>query len=272
MNREKPTLLYMMDTMMRRCFPLPQFATTDFKSVRLYHGGGREIIKQLAHQPVLPRRLFLRLCLVGGGRPRHLPPAGTLRARLEQPEKYGYLLDSAGTEAPLTRVECLDDDLNPVPQGEIGELAVSGPSVFRGYWERPEETEKVLRQGWLLTGDLAMKDQDGVIFIKGRKREMIKTGGVNVYPAEIEPVLEAHDAVVEAAVVGIPDKEWGEKVVACIIAKSPVTETELIDFCRDKLAVLQAAEADRVSRRISDARRQGGEARAGRMLSEAGAR
>ncbi|MGH6980860.1 MAG: class I adenylate-forming enzyme family protein, partial [Stellaceae bacterium] len=155
---------------------------------------------------------------------------------LEQPETYGYLLDSAGTEAPLTRVDCLDDDLNPVPQGEIGELAISGPSVFRGYWERPEETVKVLRNGWLLTGDLAYKDKDGVIFIKGRKREMIKTGGVNVYPAEIEPVLELHDAVVEAAVVGIPDKEWGEKVVAFVVAKSKISETELIDFCRDKLA------------------------------------
>ena len=158
------------------------------------------------------------------------------RLALDQPEKYDYLLDSAGTEAPLTRVECLDDDLKPVPQGEIGELAVSGPSVFRGYWERPEETVKVLRDGWLLTGDLALKDKDGVIFIKGRKREMIKTGGVNVYPAEIEPVLESHEQVVEAAVVGIPDKEWGEKVVAFVIAKSKIGETELIDYCRDKLA------------------------------------
>ncbi len=144
--------------------------------------------------------------------------------------------NSAGTEAPLTRIACLDDDLKPVPQGEIGELAVSGPSVFRGYWERSDETEKVLRQGWLLTGDLAYLDADGFIFIRGRKRDMIKTGGVNVYPAEIEPVLESHASVVEAAVVGIPDKEWGEKVVAFIVAKSPIGAPELIDFCRDKLA------------------------------------
>jgi long-chain acyl-CoA synthetase len=235
-NREKPTLLYMMDTMMQRCFPLRQFVTADFKSVRLYHGGGREIIKQLHTNPSFHAGFSFGYAsseaggLVTFRLPKHYDLA------LSEPEKYDYLLDSAGVEAPLTRVECLDDDLKPVQQGEIGELAVSGPSVFRGYWERPEETEKVLRQGWLLTGDLAMKDQDGVIFIKGRKREMIKTGGVNVYPAEIEPVLEAHDAVIEAAVIGIPDKEWGEKVVACIIVKSKVSETELIEFCRDKLA------------------------------------
>ncbi|HEX4112065.1 MAG TPA: AMP-binding protein [Stellaceae bacterium] len=235
-NREKPTLLYMMDTMMQRCFPLPQFAATDFSPVRLYHGGGREIIKQLRANPSFRAGFsFGYASSEAGGLVTFRLPVH-YRMALEQPDKYDYLLDSAGTEAPLTRVECLDDDLKPVPQGEIGELAVSGPSVFRGYWERPEETEKVLRQGWLLTGDLALKDRDGVIFIKGRKREMIKTGGVNVYPAEIEPVLESHAAVVEAAVVGIPDKEWGEKVVAFVIAKSPVTETELIDHCRNKLA------------------------------------
>ncbi len=162
--------------------------------------------------------------------------------------------------------------MKPVPQREIGELAVSGPSVFRGYCQRPEETVKVLREGWLLTGDLAMKDQDGVIFIKGRKREMIKTGGVNVYPAEIEPVLEAHDAVVEAAVVGIPDKEWGEKVVACVIAKLESLGDRADRFLSRQARVLQAAEADRVSRRISDARRQGGECELVEMLSKAGAR
>jgi long-chain acyl-CoA synthetase len=235
-NREKPTLLYMMDTMMQRCFPLPQFATTDFRSVRLYHGGGREIIKQLHANPSFHAGFsFGYASSEAGGLVTFRLPIH-YKLALEQPEKYDYLLDSAGTEAPLTRVECLDDDLKPVPQGEIGELAVSGPSVFRGYWERPEEEAKVLRDGWLLTGDLALKDENGIIFIKGRKREMIKTGGVNVYPAEIEPVLESHDAVVEAAVVGIPDKEWGEKVVAFVIAKSKLSETELIDYCRDKLA------------------------------------
>ena len=235
--REKPTLLYMMDTMMRRCFPLPQFATTDFSGVRLYHGAGsRDVIDTLRAQPSFRAGFsFGYASSEAGGLVTFRLPVHYALA-LEQPDRYGHLLDSAGTEAPLTRVACLDDDLKPVPQGEIGELAVSGPSVFRGYWERPDETGKVLRQGWLLTGDLASQDADGFIFIRGRKREMIKTGGVNVYPAEIEPVLEAHPAIVEAAVVGVPDREWGEKVVAFVIARSPVAEPDLIDFCRDKLA------------------------------------
>lgn len=236
-DHERPTLLYMMDTMMQRCFALPQFATTDFSSVRLYHGAAsHEVIDGLrAHPRFHAGFSFGYASSEAGGLVTFRLPAHYAMA-LDQPEKYGYLLESAGTEAPLTRIACLDDDLKPVPQGEIGELAVSGPSVFRGYWERSDETEKVLRQGWLLTGDLAYLDADGFIFIRGRKRDMIKTGGVNVYPAEIEPVLESHPSVVEAAVVGIPDKEWGEKVVAFIVAKSPIGAPELIDFCRDKLA------------------------------------
>ncbi|HEY5208337.1 MAG TPA: AMP-binding protein [Stellaceae bacterium] len=236
-NREKPTLLYMMDTMMRRCFPLPQFAATDFSTVRLYHGASqREVIDAMRAHPTFHAGFSFGYASseAGGLVTFRLPEH--YRKALEQPEQYGYLLESAGTEAPLTRVECLDDNLKPVPQGEIGELAVSGPSVFRGYWERPEEQAKVLRGGWLLTGDLAFKDPDGIIFIRGRKREMIKSGGINVYPAEIEPVLIACPMIADAAVVGVPDPEWGEKVVACVVAKSPCTEAELIDFCRDKLA------------------------------------
>ena len=123
-----------------------------------------------------------------------------------------------------------------MPVGEIGELAVRGPSVFQGYWERPEESAKVLRDGWLVTGDLSRRDAEGYIYLAGRKRDMIKSGGINVYPAEIEPVLARHPKIAEASVVGIADEQWGEKVVACVVAKAPVTETEIIDFCRDKLS------------------------------------
>ncbi|MDE3077544.1 MAG: AMP-binding protein, partial [Chloroflexota bacterium] len=118
----------------------------------------------------------------------------------------------------------------------IGELAVRGPSVFRGYWERPEETAKSLRQGWLVTGDLACKDEDGYIYLRGRKRDMIKSGGISVYPAEVEPVIRSHPKVAEVAVVGLPDPEWGEKVVACVVASEACSEAEVIDWCQGKLA------------------------------------
>ena len=98
------------------------------------------------------------------------------------------------------RTVVLDGWLKPVPVGEMGELAIRGPSVFQGYWERPEETAKTLRDGWLLTGDIGVKDKDGHLFIRGRKRDMIKSGGINVYPAEIEPVILSHDKIGRAHV------------------------------------------------------------------------
>ena len=236
-TRHRPSLLYMMDTMMRRCFTLPQFSDTDLSCVRLYHGAASsDVIDTLRGHPTWRGGFSFGYAsseaggLVSFRKPEHY------RMALEEPERWGHLIDTAGKEGPLTRIECLDDDLKPAPTGEIGELAISGPSVFKGYWEQPEETAKVLRGGWLLTGDLAFKDKDGFLFIRGRKREMIKTGGVNVYPAEIEPVLASHPKIAEAAVIGVPDREWGEKVVACVVAKSPCTEAEVIDFCRDKLA------------------------------------
>jgi len=235
-NRTRPTLLYLMDTMMRRCIALPQFADTDFGSARLYHGAGsRDVIDALRHHPSFRAGFSFGFAsseaggLVTFRLPEHYEKA------LSDP-RYEYLMETAGKEAPLTRVDCLDDDLSPVPLGEVGELAVRGPTVFKGYWERPEETAKTLRDGWLLTGDLAHKDKDGFIFIRGRKKDMIKSGGINVYPAEVEPVLMSHPKIAEAAVVGVPDREWGEKVVACVVAREPCTEAEVIDFCRDKLA------------------------------------
>jgi acyl-CoA synthetase (AMP-forming)/AMP-acid ligase II len=108
--------------------------------------------------------------------------------------------------------------------------------VFCGYWNRPAETEAVFRQGWLVTGDMAMKDADGFLYLAGRKRDMIKTGGINVYPAEIELVLLSHPKVAEVAVVGIPDAKWIEKVVACVVARESCSEEELLAFCADKLS------------------------------------
>jgi acyl-CoA synthetase (AMP-forming)/AMP-acid ligase II len=236
-DRERPTLLYMMDTMMRRCFPLPRFATTDFSTVRLYHGAAsREVIDTLRARPSFKAGFsFGYASSEAGGLVSFLLPEH-YRLALEEPERWGFLLTTAGKEGPLTRIECLDEALKPMPVGEIGELAISGPTVFRGYWQQPDETAKVLRDGWLLTGDLAYEDKDGFIYIRGRKRDMIKSGGINVYPAEIEPVLTSHAKIAEAAVIGVPDKDWGEKVVACVVARGPCTEAEVIDHCRDKLA------------------------------------
>lgn len=125
-----------------------------------------------------------------------------------------------------------------VPLGEIGELAVKGPQVMAGYWNRPEETAAVLKDGWLLTGDMGYMDENGYFYIVDRKKDMIIAGGFNIYPREVEEVLFEHPAIQEAAVIGVPDPYRGETVKAFVVLKQGVqtSEEELEVFCRQKLA------------------------------------
>lgn len=126
----------------------------------------------------------------------------------------------------------------PLPQGEIGEIAVKGPQVMKGYWNRPEETEQVLRDGWLLTGDLGYMDDEGYFYIVDRKKDMIIAGGFNIYPREIEEVLYEHPAVQEVVAAGIPDPYRGETVKVYVVLKegAVVTEAELNEYARKHLA------------------------------------
>jgi len=124
----------------------------------------------------------------------------------------------------------------------VGEIVVRGESVTPGYWNLPEETEKSIRNGWLYTGDLAVVDSEGYVNIVDRKKDMIVTGGENVYSTEVENVLYSHPAVLEAAVIGILDEKWGEAVHACVVLKDGMaaSERELIDFCKKDLARYKA--------------------------------
>jgi fatty-acyl-CoA synthase len=120
--------------------------------------------------------------------------------------------------------------------GEGGELLVRGPNVFPGYWRNPEATAAAFKDGWLATGDVVERDEEGYYRICGRLKDMYISGGENVYPAEIEEVLHEHPAVVEAAVVGVPDERWGESGVAFVVLTGDATEAELIEHCRERLA------------------------------------
>jgi long-chain acyl-CoA synthetase len=145
--------------------------------------------------------------------------------------------ETIGIPVPSTDVACLDDAGNPVPRGEPGELAVKGPQVMAGYWRRPDETEKVLKDGWLRTGDIATVDEDGYIRIVDRKKDMILVSGFNVFPNEVEEAIVRHPGVVEAAVVGVPDGASGEAVQAFVVRRDPnVTEAEVRRFCREHMA------------------------------------
>jgi long-chain acyl-CoA synthetase len=124
----------------------------------------------------------------------------------------------------------------PVAQGEIGEVLVRGPNVMLGYWNKPAQTAEALRDGWYHTGDLGYVDEADHVFLVDRARDMIVTGGENVYGTEVEEALYAHDAVLEAAVFGVPDERWGEAVHAVVVPRADVDPEALIAHCRSLIA------------------------------------
>jgi acyl-CoA synthetase (AMP-forming)/AMP-acid ligase II len=170
-------------------------------------------------------------------------PLGTMlleedQCRLEGPPELVRRINSCGRETLVTEVRVVDEEDKDVAVGEIGEIVIRGKNIMQGYWKDPELTAKALRGGWLHTGDLAEIDEYGYIYVVDRKNDMIITGGENVYPFEVEQVLYEHPAVLEAAVVGLKNKKWGEEVTAAVSLKqgTEATEEELIAFCRQRIA------------------------------------
>ncbi|MBI5967854.1 MAG: long-chain fatty acid--CoA ligase, partial [Deltaproteobacteria bacterium] len=145
---------------------------------------------------------------------------------------------SVGLPLPGLAIKIFDEQDREVPVGEIGEVVIRGPAVMKGYFNNPEATAETLKGGWLHTGDLGKMDEDGYFYILDRKKDMIICSGYNVYPREIEELLHTHPAVLEAAVIGIPDPKRGESPMAFVILKpgQKASEEELIRFCRDNLA------------------------------------
>ncbi len=143
---------------------------------------------------------------------------------------------------PFPDVDCrivdVADGVTEMPIGRAGELCIKAPEVMQGYWKRPKETELALRDGWLHTGDIAKVDQDGYFYIVDRKKDMIISGGYNVYPRDVEEVLFMHPQIKEAAVAGVPDAKWGETVAAFVVLKEGETASseEIREFCKQRLA------------------------------------
>ena len=147
---------------------------------------------------------------------------------------------TAGRPAPLARLAILDEEDRPAPPGTVGEIALRGPLVFQGYWNMPEETAWTFRNGWHHTGDMGRFDEAGYLVYAGRSpaKELIKTGGENVYPAEVERALREHEAVAEAVVIGVPDARWGEAIKAICEMRpgAPVEAEALIAFVGERIA------------------------------------
>jgi acyl-CoA synthetase (AMP-forming)/AMP-acid ligase II len=153
-------------------------------------------------------------------------------------EKQLRRLASAGRPALGTEVRIINEKGEKTAPGEIGEIVLRGEIVMKGYWKDPEATKEVLKNGWLYTGDMAEMDEDGYITIVDRKKDMIISGGFNIYPREVECAIERHPGVQEVVVIGVPDDLWGEAVKALVVPKpeAKLTEEEIIELCKSKIA------------------------------------
>jgi acyl-CoA synthetase (AMP-forming)/AMP-acid ligase II len=145
-------------------------------------------------------------------------------------------MGSVGTPMRGVELRLVDDELRDVPTGEVGEVVYRGPNVMAGYHGNEEATAEAFAGGWFHSGDLARLDEEGYLWLVDRKKDLIISGGENVYPAEVERVLREHPAVQDAAVIGVPHPRWVETPIAFVVTNTEVTEDELIAHCRDRLA------------------------------------
>ena len=210
---------------------VPEFAAADLSSVRFLICGGAPVPETLISRYGQRGIAFVQ----GYGLTETAPLALVLRA-----DEVSVKAGAAGHAVlPLSDVRLVDAENNPVAPGERGEICVRGPQVMAGYWHNREATDAVIDAGgWFHTGDIGQADQDGYVYVVDRLKDMVITGGENVYPAEVEAVLYHHPAIAEVAVLGTPHEQWGEAVTA-VVALNPgaaLTLEELSAFARDKLA------------------------------------
>ena len=213
------THVVMVPVMIQMVINDPSIADADMSKLQYVLYGGSPIAEAVLVQAMktLPNAQFSQ----GYGQTELAPIATMLRPEYHTTTgpKAGKL-KSAGQAAPSVEVRIVDKEGQTLPTGEIGEIAVKGPNAMKGYWNKPEETAKSLRNGWVHTGDAGYIDDDGFVFLVDRVKDMIVSGGENVYSAEVENAVMNHPAVEQVVVVGIPSEKWGEQVHAEIILKS----------------------------------------------------
>jgi len=235
-ERERVTHIFIASPLLASLLEYPQLNKYDFKSLRRVLIGGSATPEELLKQAIAT---FGNIFINGYG----LVEQGSLTfllqedMALEGPEKKKRLR-SCGKEALNVRVRVVNEEEQDVPPGEVGEVISQGDNVMKGYWKMPEMTAETLRGGYLHTGDLATVDEEGYIYLMGRKKDTIISGGRSIYPTEIEEVIYHHPSIAEVAVIGVPDKELGEAIKAIVVLKGgkKATEEEIIDLCRQNLA------------------------------------
>lgn len=233
---EKVTRLFLVPTMVNRIVNHPDVGKYDLSSLRSVVYGAAPMAPAVVEKAI---NLFGPIVAqgFGAGETTSFVCVLTEQDHVDALKHNPARLASCGRCYFETDVQVLDDDGHPVKPGEVGEIVVKGPDVMMGYFNAPEITEGAMRDGAYLTGDLAVVDDEGYISIVDRKKEMIISGGFNVYPSEVERVLYKHDAVYEAAVIGVPDEEWGEAVKAVIVLKpgASFSVEEAMEYCRETL-------------------------------------
>ncbi|WP_407474881.1 AMP-binding protein [Sulfitobacter sp. PM12] len=200
--------------------------------------------------PISPSRLEQALKFFGsvflqGYAQTEVPLQITILRREDHDPARPELLASCGHPTAAVQTAILDEDDQPVARGEVGELCIRSPMVMDGYWKRPEETAETLRSGWLHTGDMAREDDGGYLYLVDRKKDMIISGGFNVYPREVEDTLSSHPDVANVAVVGVPHDKWGEAVTAVVVQREGCTidSAALSSFVKDKKGPIYAPKA-----------------------------
>ncbi len=237
-QRRKVTNMFMAPAMIKRLITSPDIDNYDLSSLKCIHYGGA---------PIYVEDLKAAVKKLG-------PIFVQLFGQAESPMTISYLrkeehlldgtmeqmkhLTSAGIPRTDLEVKIFDENDQELPPGEMGEIVVRGEVVIKGYWRDPKTTAETLRSGWLHTGDLGIMDEKGYIYILDRAKDMIISGGENIYSREIEDVILNHPAVHEVAVIGVPDNTWGEAVRAIVALKQgeKATQEEIINFCKDHLA------------------------------------
>jgi acyl-CoA synthetase (AMP-forming)/AMP-acid ligase II len=232
-ERHRVTDVLLVPTMIRMLADFPDAGRFDVSSLaRLIYGGSPMPDTVL----VRARKMFPGAGLTQAYGMTELAPVATLL--LPDDHDRPELSGSAGRAAPHAQVRIVDGDDREVPRGTAGEIVVRGDHVMRGYWQRPDDTAAAVRDGWMHTGDIGQMDEYGYVFVVDRVKDMIISGGENVYSVEVENALALHPAVAACAVIGLPDDRWGERVHALVVPapEAEVTGAELGDFCRAHLA------------------------------------